>query len=173
MLVKRILETERLYFREFTLQDAVCLYEMHRDPAITKYTGDPIPWDSVALVEHILAEAILPQYKNNIGRWAVHLKENDTFIGWCGLKDIGAEVDLGYRFIQKYWGNGYATEAASAVLEWGIRQGFQNLVGRADLENKASVKVLSRIGFSYSEFYTEETTQRPSIRFVYQSPESL
>jgi ribosomal-protein-alanine N-acetyltransferase len=79
------LQTPRLYLREFTLADAEMVYEMHQDPAITRYTGDPIPWDSVDLVRQILADAILPQYTNNIGRWAVHLKEDHTFIGWCGL----------------------------------------------------------------------------------------
>jgi ribosomal-protein-alanine N-acetyltransferase len=154
--MERILETERLYLRQFTLADAGMLYEMHRDPAITKYTGDPIPWNSVGLVEQILKDVLLPQYKNNIGRWATHLKEDDTFIGWCGLKDVGGEVDLGYRFIQKYWGNGYATEAAKAVLQYGIDNNIKKIVGCASIENKASVNILKKIGLTFLEFYTQQ-----------------
>jgi RimJ/RimL family protein N-acetyltransferase len=44
------LSTERLYMREFTHHDAQMLLDMHQDPAITKYTGDPIPWDNIDMV---------------------------------------------------------------------------------------------------------------------------
>lgn len=96
------LQTARLYIREFTLADAEILYQMHQDPAINQFTGDPIPWDSIEIVEKIITETLIPQYQFGIGRWACHLIENDDFIGWCGLKKVGDEVDLGYRFIQKY-----------------------------------------------------------------------
>jgi [ribosomal protein S5]-alanine N-acetyltransferase len=164
----KIIETERLYFRQFGLADATMLYKMHQDAAITAFTGDPIPWDSVELVERILIEAILPQYKKNIGRWAVHLKQDDTFIGWCGLKDTGEEVDIGYRYIQQYWGNGYATEAAKAVLQYGIDNNIKNIVGRAAVENKASIKVLENIGLTFSKFYTEtEPKEVASVKYIY------
>jgi len=158
-------ETERLYFREFTLADAQMLYDMHQDPAITKYTGDPIPWDSVQLVEQILRDVILPQYSNKIGRWAVHLKSDGTFIGWCGLKDVGGEIDLGYRYIQQYWGKGYATEAAKAVLGYGLQRKLPNIIGRASVHNTASVKVLEKIGLIFKENYIEENGEE-SVMFT-------
>jgi ribosomal-protein-alanine N-acetyltransferase len=167
--MKKILETDRLYFRQFVLDDAAVLYEMHQDLAITKYTGDPIPWDSVGLVENILKEAILPQYEKKIGRWATFLKADDTFIGWCGLKDVDGEVDLGYRFIRQYWGNGYATEAAKAVLQYGIDNKIKNIVGRASVENIASVKVLEKIGLTFFEFYMEtEPKEEKSVKYICQ-----
>jgi RimJ/RimL family protein N-acetyltransferase len=159
------LQTPRLYMREFTLADAEILYQMHQDPAITKYTGDPIPWDNIKMVENIIAEALIPQYQFGIGRWACHLLENDEFIGWCGLKKVGNEVDLGYRFIQKYWGNGYATEAAQAVLNYGIKNKIPNMIGCADVENIASVKVLQKIGLTFKEYYFEKGEVNQSIKF--------
>lgn len=150
------LQTPRLYLREFTLADVQLLYNMHQDPAIIRYTGDPLPWDSLAQTEKVLVDIILPQYKNGIGRWAVHLKETNEFIGWCGLKQVDDEIDLGYRYIRKYWGNGYATEAAQAVLNLGIQQQLPNMVGCADLENIASVKILEKIGLKFLKYYTEE-----------------
>lgn len=161
------LETARLYLREFTLADAALLYEMHQDPEITRYTGDPVPWSSVKQAEKIIADIILPQYEKGIGRWAAHLKENNKFIGWCGLKDIGGEVDLGYRYLQKYWGKGYATEAAKAVLQYGIDKKIPNIIGRADKENEASVKVLEKIGLTFDGYYTDEHTSVVSVRFIY------
>lgn len=161
------LETARLYLREFTLADAVLLYEMHQDPEITRYTGDPVPWSSVEQAEKIITDIILPQYKKGIGRWAAHLKENNEFIGWCGLKDLGGEVDLGYRYLQKYWGKGYATEAAKAVLQYGIDKKISNIIGRANKENRASVKVLEKIGLTFDSNYTDEQTSVVSVRFIY------
>lgn len=150
------LETPRLYLREFTLADVALLYNMHQDPAITRYTGDPLPWDSLAHTEKVLTEAILPQYKNGIGRLAVHIKQTDEFIGWCGLKQVDDEIDLGYRYIQQYWGKGYATEAAQAVLNFGIQQQLPNIVGCADVENIASVKILEKIGLKFLKHYTDD-----------------
>ncbi|MES2560790.1 MAG: GNAT family N-acetyltransferase [Bacteroidota bacterium] len=162
--MNQLMQTERLYFREFTLDDAVLLYEMHQDPAITRYTADPIPWDSVERVVGILKDTIMPQYKNKMGRWAVHLKEGDTFIGWCGLKKVGDEIDLGYRFKKQFWGKGYATEAAKGVLEYGVKMELQNIVGRASIANVASVNVLKKIGLVYQKNYQEGIVE--SVTFV-------
>lgn len=106
----------------------------------------------------------MPQYTQKIGRWAVYRKADDSFLGWCGLKDVNGEIDLGYRFIRRYWGNGYATEAAQSVLEYGIRKGFQNIVGRASVHNIASINVLRKIGLVYLENYFEGTQE--SVKFV-------
>lgn len=162
--MKHFPETQRLYFREFTPADAPLLYEMHQDPEITRYTGDPLPWDSIAQAEKVLQEIIIPQYARQIGRWAVHLKSDDTFIGWCGLKDLGGEIDLGYRYIQKYWGKGYATEAARAILEYGLSKGLPNIAGRASVHNPASIKVLERIGLIFKEKYQKDGEE--TVKFI-------
>jgi RimJ/RimL family protein N-acetyltransferase len=162
--MKKKLETERLYLREFTLDDAEMIFQMHQDVAITKYTGDPVPWDNIELVQQILTDTILPQYKNNIGRWAVYLKSTNEFLGWCGLKDVNGEIDLGYRYIQKYWGKGYAIEAAKAVLNYGIQLKLKNIIGRADGRNTASIKVLEKIGLTFKEIYLEDGVE--SVKYI-------
>lgn len=146
------LETERLKFRHFTIEDAELLHNMHQDLAITKYVNDPEPWSSIAQAEKVLREIIIPQYDLKIGRWAIHLKETNEFIGWCGLKKVGDEIDLGYRFIQKYWGKSFATEAAQAVLDYGVKLNLPNIIGRAATENIGSIKVLEKIGLTFKEF---------------------
>ena len=151
------LETPRLYLREFTMDDAQLLIELNSDPEVTRYTGDgPVkdPEDG----KRILREIILPQYPNKIGRWAVHLKSDDEFIGWCGLKYIPElnETDLGYRFFQKHWGNGYATESAKAVMAYGQDVlKLQQIVGRAAVGNLNSIKVLEKAGLVYKEHGVE------------------
>lgn len=146
-----ILETERLILRTFTENDAALLLQLNSDPQVTRFTHDPMT--DMEQARKVLDEVILPQYAlYNYGRWAVHLKTNGEFIGWCGLKFLtdSQEVDLGYRFMKKTWGNGYATEAASGCLSYGFKtRNIQRIVGRALPENTASIRVLEKCGMQY------------------------
>ncbi len=153
--MKLIFETERLYLREFTPADAPLLFELNSDPEVTRYTLDLMK--DIQQAKEALENSILPQYRlYGHGRWAVHLKENREFIGWCGLKTRllekgNSEIDLGYRFSQRYWGKGFATESARAT----IRYAFENLhytvlVGRALPGNLASMRVLEKCGMNYT-----------------------
>jgi len=150
-----VIETDRLLLRKFTEADARLLYELNLDPDVIRYTHDPIA--DIAHARKVLNEVILPQYSlYNHGRWAVHLRSGLEFIGWCGLKYISDtnEVDLGYRFMKKFWGNGYATEAALACIKYGFAiLNLQQIVGRALPANLGSVKVLEKCGM---EFLHEE-----------------
>jgi [ribosomal protein S5]-alanine N-acetyltransferase len=143
--------TDRLLLRRFVEDDAPLLYELNLDPDVIRYTHDPMT--NVEHAKKVLKEVILPQYVlYGHGRWAVHLRSNLEFIGWCGLKYLSEtnEVDLGYRFMKKFWGNGYATEAALACIEYGFtRLNLQRIVGRALPGNLASIKVLEKCAMKY------------------------
>ena len=146
-----VLETERLILRTFTMDDAILIYELNHDPAVTRYTFDPVK--NIDQAREILEKTILPQYAlYNHGRWAVHLKKGFEFIGWCGLKARPErnEIDLGYRFRKEFWGKGYATEAAYACLKFGFeRLNLSRIVGRAVVANEASLKVLEKCGMVF------------------------
>ena len=146
-----IIETNRLLLRNFTLDDAALIYELNLDPEVTLYTGDPI--QDINQAQDVLEQTILPQYAlYNHGRWAVHVKPTQKFIGWCGLKARPErnEIDLGYRLMKKAWGNGYATEAAYACLKYGFEKlNLQRIVGRAMPENTASLRVLEKCDMQY------------------------
>lgn len=149
MIIK--LETPRLYLREFTIDDAQLLIDLNSNQNVTRYTGDG-PLKDLEEAQYILTDIIFPQYKNNIGRWAVHLKSNNEFIGWCGLKFIAQdnEIDLGYRFFENHWGQGYASESAKAVLEYGVNNlKLKNIIARAAKDNVASINVLKKLGMVY------------------------
>jgi RimJ/RimL family protein N-acetyltransferase len=96
---------------------------------------------------------ILPQYAlYSHGRWAVHIKPGHEFIGWCGLKSRPErnEIDLGYRFMKKFWGKGYATESALASIHYGFEGlNLQTIIGRALPGNSGSIKVLEKCGMIY------------------------
>lgn len=78
-------------------------------------------------------------------------------------------VDLGFRFFQIYWGNGIATEAAKACLDYGFSElQLETIIGRALIENIASIKVLEKIGMKY----WKETICHDNKKCVYYRIES-
>lgn len=148
-----ILETPRLFLRRFTDcdEDALLILALNSDADVLKYLHEPILRDKDHAME-ILTKNILPQYENNLGRWAVHLKHSNEFIGWCGLKYRPElrETDLGYRLMKSAWGKGYASEAAAATLKFGFDSlGLDSITGRAHIDNTASLVILEKIGMQY------------------------
>ena len=144
-----ILQTERLLLREMTEADADNVYLLNRCPSVTRYLGEPTLASADEALE-ILRTRILPQYhEHGVGRWAVLLRDSAAFIGWCGLRYLPDEAayDLGYRFHPSAWGKGYATEAAQAVLQLAAtRLPGKKIIGKAMLENRASIRVLEKLG---------------------------
>ncbi|MCO6490065.1 MAG: GNAT family N-acetyltransferase [Phaeodactylibacter sp.] len=174
MTGKYILETPRLLLREFAEDDAPHFFELNEDPEVVRYTGDP-PFASIEEARQFLSD--YDQYeKYGYGRWAVLLKAESagsgpSWIGWCGLKYIPEldETDIGFRFFRRYWGRGYATEAARACLEYGFRElRLKRIVGRVMKENTASVRVLEKIGL---EFWKEfDFMEHPGLYFRKDAP---
>lgn len=144
-----MIETDRLLLREFDASDAGKMYQLNLDPEVLRYTGDK-PFSSVQE-----ARAFLENYEYDralgIGRWAVILKSGQEFIGWCGLKRNEEElIDIGFRFFQAHWNRGYASEAAQATLRYGfMEKGIPRIIGRAAVENRASIRVLEKLGMVY------------------------
>lgn len=146
----KITQTKRLYLREFQLTDASNLYLLNADPDVIRFTGDPAFKD----IED--AKSFIANYKDykehKVGRWAVINTETDEFLGWCGLKYTPKtnEYDIGFRFFQKYWNKGYATESSLACLQLGFKKfNLSKIVGRAMKDNIGSIKVLEKIGLTY------------------------
>ena len=146
-----VFETPRLVLRRFTLEDAQLLLDLNSDPEVLKYVHEmPLRTEEQSL--KILNEIILPQYKNKLGRWAIHLRDGGSFIGWCGLKRIPETgvIDLGYRLKKSDWGNGYAFEAAEHTLTYGFNTlGLDLVIGQAHIENLASLRILEKLGMQF------------------------
>ena len=147
--MKTIVETERLYLREFLQTEAKDLYNLNSDPNVIKYTGDS-EFSSIEDAQNFIAS--YKEYeKNGYGRWSVILKESNKFIGWCGLK-LNEEnlIDLGFRIFKKDWNKGFATEAAAACIEYGFEVlKLNTIIGRSLKKNIASIKVLEKIGMKH------------------------
>lgn len=150
-----ICNTARLYLRKFANNDddASNILAMNRLPEVLQYLHE-LPLKTLEDAYRILKQHILPQYQYQLGRWSVHLKENDDFIGWCGLKkrpERNNEIDLGYRFLPAYWNQGFAQESSIAVLDHAFKNLLLNQVNAcAHIENRASWKILEKIGMRFT-----------------------
>lgn len=150
--MRKIIITERLYLRELNVADYKYFYNLNLDTDVLKYTGDE------PFINLEDAKKFLKNYKSykkyGFGRWAVITTKDDRFLGWCGIKftENLNEYDIGFRFFKKYWGNGFATESAKSCIEYGINNlKINEIVGRAMKENKASIRVLEKIGLEYNK----------------------
>ena len=154
----KTLTTDRLILRPFTIEDVPAQYAMNLDPEVSRYTGDG-GVVGIDEIERRIKDHVLRDYRvHRFGRMAVVLKETDEMIGFCGLKYLSdlEEVDLGYRFVQRHWGKGIATEAGRAVLDHGWSDlGLKRVIAWVLPENSGSVRVLDKLGFHYEEAFLE------------------
>ena len=145
-----VLETPRLALARFSHADAPGFYELNADPEVLRHTGDE-PFTSAAEAEAFI-RAYAHYDRHGYGRWSVYLKETGDYVGFCGLNYSArlAEVDIGFRFMRRCWGRGFATEAARASLHHGFTvYGLPQIVGRALPGNAASLRVLEKLGMQY------------------------
>lgn len=163
--MKIYVETDRLLLRAFQLSDAPGVLELDGNPNVHQYLGKQ-PIETLEEAEASI-RFIQQQYiDNGIGRWAVIEKASGEFIGWSGLKWIVDPIggrnhyyDLGYRFIERHWGKGYATESARGTLLYGFNDLDQQAIfAMAEPGNQASIHVIQKLGFERVETFDWDGT---------------
>jgi RimJ/RimL family protein N-acetyltransferase len=120
---KLILETGRLRLHEFVPDDADAFFALNSDLEVMRYTGAAC-FTSIEQARVSLCKRPIADYrKHGFGRWAVVLKSHSKLIGFAGLKHLDDlnEVDLGYRLMVAYWGQGLASEASRACVTHGFQ----------------------------------------------------
>ena len=149
-----LIKTERLLLSCLTEEDAPFILELLNTPGWLQFIGDRGIRDLDDARNYILNGPAISYLKNNFGLYLVRIKDGDISIGICGLikRDTLDDVDIGFAFLPRYTQNGYATEAAMAVLEdaW-ITLGIKRIVAITNTDNADSIKVLKRIGMKYEK----------------------
>ena len=154
--MKVYLETQRLILREFTEADVGRLVDLDSDPEVTRYINGGKPTSREYIIEQVMPRIM--QYYSELdkqGIWAAIEKGSGDFMGWFHLRPNRqnvAETELGYRLKQNFWGQGVATEGSEAL----VKKAFDELevaviVAIADPANKASRRVMEKIGLSYKK----------------------
>lgn len=143
-----VMKTERLILRRMTKDDTKNLMEIFSDPVAMRYypstkgEGETLEWIEWTKKNY-------DQY--GVGLWIVEDKVTGEFLGQCGIVpqevDGVIEMEIGYLFVRRVWGNGYATEAALACKNYGFEQlKLNRMVSLPDINNIPSTKVAERIG---------------------------
>lgn len=160
------LETQRLIIREIEMTDVDDFFEMDSDPEVHKYILQTPVTSKDEIIEVI--KMLRQQYKDNgIARWAVVDKVSGEMLGWCGIKYFTDKLnghqnfyEHGYRFKQKHWGKGYATESSKAVLDWAFANlNTDTIYAITDLGNEGSIHVLTKLGFELKEVFQYNETR--------------
>jgi RimJ/RimL family protein N-acetyltransferase len=148
----KILETDRLILRRLSTEDAEFILRLLNEPSWLRFIGNK----GVRTVEdaraYILKGPVEMYSRLGFGLYLVELKEEGSSIGICGLikRDSLEDVDLGFAFLPKYWGRGYAYEAASAVMTYGGNViGLKRIVAITSVDNDSSARLLEKLGLRF------------------------
>ena len=147
-----ILQTVRLSLRRFSLDDAEFIVVLLNDPDFLRFIGDRGVRTAADARQYLLTGPIDSYTRHGFGLWMVELLESGTPIGMCGLlkRDSLPDVDIGFAFLPQYRSQGYAVEAAAAVLDHGRRLlGLERILAIANDDNAGSIRVLEKIGMRF------------------------
>jgi RimJ/RimL family protein N-acetyltransferase len=147
--VEVALRTSRLLLRPWGDEDTAPCVEMSSDPAVMEYlppAGEAwAAWARAHWDEH------------GYGQWVAEIPGEASFIGVAGLAAVSYEahftpaVEVAWRLARAYWGQGYATEAARAALDYGFEElGLSEIVALTVPANQRSRRVMERLGMRHS-----------------------
>jgi RimJ/RimL family protein N-acetyltransferase len=150
--VRAIAATPRLSLRELAESDAAFILELLNSPDFIANIGDRGVRNVDDAARYIRETALRSYAERGHGLWRVSLRANDLPVGISGLlyREYLAAPDIGYAFLPQYFGQGFATEAGTAVLDYGRRTlGLTRIVSIVAAENAASIQVLRKLGLCF------------------------
>ncbi len=151
-----LITTQRLVLRPFSMADLAMLKPIVQEPDIFHYFPNQDPWTDEK-TEGYIQYQINHWHLYGYGHWALVRNETGQIIGWNGLEFLPDtnETEVGYLLSKAFWGKGYATEAAIAAIQFGIKKiKLNEIIGLTHPENIASQRVLEKCGFSFTRSAT-------------------
>jgi [ribosomal protein S5]-alanine N-acetyltransferase len=143
------MKTERLTLRELAEGDERFILELLNEPDFLRNIGDRGVRDEAAAARYIADGPRASYARNGFGLYCV--TRNDEPIGICGLlkRDTLADVDIGFAFLERFRGDGYALEAATAVMGQAIDRGLPRVVAITVDDNASSIRLLEKLGMQF------------------------
>lgn len=153
-----IFETARLVIRPLTIDDLEEFHDMQSNPKVMQHVGGKaLSWEENRQDLQEVIEAYAKP-NNTFWVWAIMSKADQVLVGTCALvfNDKG-ENEIGFRFREKFWGQGFGREVTEALLRYGLESmHLGSIVAYVDKENIASVKILEKCMNFNQEFYNEQ-----------------
>ena len=170
----KVLETDRLVLRRMSVDDAEFELRLLNEPSFLRFIGDRGVRTLEDARAYILKGPVDMYERLGFGLYITELKSEGVPIGICGLvkRDFLADVDIGFAFLPEFWGQGYAYEAAAAVMEYAKGElGLKRIVAITNPDNQSSIRLLEKLGLKFDRMI-RTTADGPEIRlFVWDSPE--
>lgn len=170
MTAAPVLETPRLQLFEFAARDAPFVLELLNEPAFVRDIGDKGVRTLRDALAYIESGPRASYDKHGFGLYRVTAKSTGEPIGMCGLlkRDVLEHPDLGYALLERHWGQGYALEAAQAIMRHARDAlGLEDVLAITALDNPASVRLLEKLGFTYRCTVSLAGFDTPSRLFVW------
>lgn len=164
----KILETKRLELRRLTPEDAPFILELLNDPLFLRFVGDKGIRTLDGARGYIINGPMASYAQHGFGLFHVSLKPAGTPIGMCGLlkREVLEDVDVGFAYLPRFSGQGYATEAARATIDYGRTVlGLKRIVAITAPDNAGSQNVLRKIGLRHEKTLKLPGYQTDSLLF--------
>ena len=174
-----MIETPRLILRPWRDSDFAPFAELCADPVVMRFLRGPLTREqSDAYVRRVQQHWA----DHGFGKWVVEAPGVASFIGAIGLSNVQYEasftpaVEIAWRLQQRFWGQGYATEAARAAMQDGYtRVGLREIVAVTALGNIPSQRVMERLGMTRTIEYdhpllAEDSPLRRHILYRQKAP---
>lgn len=142
-----IFETERLIVRKLILSDLGSFHKLQSNPNVLQFADGEVKSLSAHKKE---IKSLIDRYSisnNDFWIYAIERKSDNHFIGTLALVKDNTDDEIGYRFLEKYWGKGYGLEICKATIRYCKSIGMKKLVGYVVDENVASAKILQKLNF--------------------------
>ena len=147
------LASERLLFRSHEAADLDAFCAMEADAEVRRYVGGAPRTREAA--EQRFWEGVMQPVEDRLAMWATVLKADGRYVGRCGLYPkfkeegrVAGEAVLGFYLAREFWGQGFATEAGRAFVDFGFDElKLGRIVTAVEVGNKASIRVLEKLGF--------------------------
>lgn len=161
-----IFKTRRLKVRKLKIEDLQSFFELESNPEVLQYATGEVKNNEEC--EKELKELINKYEKreNNFWIYAIISNVENHFIGTLALvKDDNDDDEIGYRFIQRFWGNGYATEICEGLIDYCKSIGMKKIVGNVVNENVASAKILEKFNFVKVKNFISKDIGLPETKY--------
>ena len=144
-------QTDRLNIRKLEIGDIEVWRTFFENNSYLKYLGLDLSLDSKTQSIDWIERQLWRYDNNSYGHHALIDKNTNKFVGQCGLLtqevENKKEIEIGYHILPKYWGKGYATEAAKKIRDFAFENEITDtLISIIDIRNAASQKVAEKIG---------------------------
>ncbi len=161
-----IFETDILLIRKLKMSDIEPYHEMQSNPKVMRYVTGEVQTKEEHLkeLEWLLDLYVKPD--NDFWIYAIERKSDQELVGTVAfIKDDEGDDEIGYRFLEKYWGMGYGYDLCKGSIEYCRSIGMPKLIGYVINVNTASAKILEKCNFQFVRDGVDADSNLPEKKY--------